>query len=224
MKLFDLKYYFFKFDYIKYLLLFLGIHWFLQRFFTAEIQLNTILRLIILGIIMYFIFIFDYKKKKDLGDDFEKKIKLVKTPNIHHIYKDTNGVLFYSKMIEYRKVNKYAYQKSMTHYDNFINMKNHLINGVNFPKNYYDILENEMEKCINSFASIGLTNKVDIKKLDFYVKKLYNILQQHKNEVIDTLKKKWRKRKDTGSFYIDNSSVKPDNTNSPEYSQHYSLF
>ena len=80
--------------------------------------------------------------------------------------------------------------------------------------------------CINSFASIGIGgNKVNIKKLDFYVTKLYNILQEHKNEVIDKLKKKWKyEGKNTNSFYIDNSTVKANNIYSQEYSENYSLF
>ena len=96
MDIFNLKHYFFKFDYIKYILLFLIINWFLQKYFTNLITLNTLLRLLIVGGIIYFIFINEYKKKKDIGEVIQKDIDLIHAPNLSAIYEDVDGILLFS--------------------------------------------------------------------------------------------------------------------------------
>ena len=126
-------------------------------------------------------------------------------------------------------------------------IKKNILNGVSHPKNYYDILESEMEKSINSLASIMVGNKTkyyyydnnankdlgktkeNIKftsKLNNYVKKLYNVFQTHLNEVNVFLKEGWKnsKNKNVNSFKLHLSNVKPNMTNTREYSEHYSLF
>ena len=242
MDIFNLKHYFFEFDYIKYILLFLIINWFLQKYFTNLITLNTLLRLLIVGGIIYFIFIVEYKKKKDLGKNIENNIDLIHAPNLSAIYEDVDGILLYSHILEYRDLNKYSFNESIKHYDNFMKIKKTILSGVSHPKNYYEILEDEMNKCINALSSIMVGNKDNYyynkkegkninnlkssNKLRNYIKKLYNVFQLHLNDVHQFLKKEWNesKEKNINSFKLHLSNVKPNMTNTKEYSEHYSLF
>ena len=66
MDLFDLKYYIFELDYIKYIIYFLVLNWFFQNYFVIDISLNTIVRFLMIGLILYFVFIFNLKNKNEI--------------------------------------------------------------------------------------------------------------------------------------------------------------
>ena len=93
-------------------------------------------------------------------------------------------------------------------------IKKTILSGVSHPKNYYEILEDEMNKCINSLASIiigkkdsyyyynkiankdshiekNLNNIRSSTKLRNYIRKLYNIFQLHLDDVHKFLKKEY---------------------------------
>jgi len=240
MNLFDLKYYFFGLDYLKYIFLFLLINWFLEKSFIPIITLNTIVRFFMTGTVLYLLFIFKIKKKKNTGNEIQEKLDIIKEPNLYHIYKDIGGVLLYSDILDIRNLNKYSFNKSMKHYDNFIKIKNNILKGVKFPKNYHDILEDEMSKSLNALSSISVgigpktfydeneTNKqnknLKLNKLNKSVKELYNLFYQHLKEINKFLKNKWNNSEiDNTSFPIYESNIKPNMIHTKNYSSHYSI-
>ena len=235
MDLFDLKYYIFELDYIKYIIYFLVLNWFFQNYFVIDISLNTIVRFLMIGLILYFVFIFNLKNKKEIGKKINDKIEIIKAPNLLHIYEDVDAILLYSSILDLRDVNKYSFNKSMKHYDNFIKIKNNILkNSVKYPKNYYTILENEMNKSINALVSIGVgippsgnsnDNDIKLKKLETFSKKLYKIFYNHIDDVNNFLQKKWKnEEKNIDSFPVHISNIKPNMTKTKEYSKNYSIF
>jgi len=234
MSIFNLKYYFFELDYLKYIILFLLVNWFLEKTFKTKITLNAIVRFILVGGILYFIFIFDMKNKKQINKTIGDKIDEIKSANLSNIYTDADGVFLYSRILEFQKYNYYSYRKSMKHYDNFIKTKNNILQGVHNPKHHYEVMEDEMSKAINALASICLTitpkttnnnNKSKLKQLEDEVKKLYKIMANHLNRTAVFLRERWANEKTTiMSFPINKSNIKPNMIASKNYSQNYSLF
>ncbi len=182
------------------------------------------------------------QKKKTTTDlinqEFETGKKQIQIDNIE---KNDDIVLFYSNNLNLRKINYKAFNQSMRHFDNFLKLKNDLLEKKNSQyKQLLDLLKMERNNCLNEFASITISIETKefnhgwepiLENTDSQIKeelsKLEKLFLDFFSEINEFLEKQYYNEPITqNSFPTFNlqDTISGDTTKTNQYSENFTLY
>ena len=266
MNILDFTKYFSNQDVVKYVFLIS----FIWIFFSYTLQnqqftINFIIRSVIIIGILYILLNLDLKKKKSSKNNFKDQFKLLEYYNIqiieNHetiiendedinknkkltldmIENDEEAISFFHRNLNLRKINYKAFNQSMIHFNNFLKLKNDLLEKKNTHyKQVSDLLDMEQKNTLNNFASITINIKTshlnhsweDLlteqeNKITNELVKLEQILLNHHSEIKEFLKTQFYNEPITqNSFptYTIENQISGDLTKTNNYSENFTLY
>lgn len=253
-------------DIIKYVILMS----FIWIFFSFALQnqtfnLNFIVRSIIIMGIAYIVLNIDLTKKKSSKNNLEDQFKLLqyynvklvdnkeiiiendkeinknKKLNLDMIKDNDEAILFYHRNLKLRNINFKAFNQSLLNFNNFLKLKNDLLEEKNNNyKQVKDLLDMERKNCLNNFASININIttshlnhswetllEMTEENIRNELMKLEKILLTHHEQIIKYLDKQYYNEPITQNSYPTytiSNNISGDITKTNNYSENFTLY